>query len=274
MYTYEDITFIIPVKFDTKDRERNLILSVNWLNKIYPFKFIIQESDVDKKFSKIERMLPMSNINYSFYPQLTILFHRTLLLNNMLDMVSTKLVCNFDCDVIMESKNIEAVLEKFNKGEECVYPYTFGDNCLRIKPDAVVEGACSTSTNFYKFVEKFNNKEFIEDPHTSLYGYAVFFNTDVYKNGYGENENFQAWGPEDVERYERFKKLGFRVSHLDNTYKVYHLEHGRGIDSSDSHKMVRNNHRLTKNLGELDRKRLEITYKQYDYVKSRNYGKF
>lgn len=272
MYKYEDITFMIPVKFDTADRERNMVLSVNWLNTIYPFKFIIQESDVDSKFDRIRSKMPMSNINYSFLPQRTTFFQRTLVGNNMLDMVQTSLVCNFDCDVIMEKRNIDAVLDKFNKGYECVYPYTYGNNTLRINRSLVHEGENSLDVNFDKFLQKFVNKELSSEEHTSLYGYAVFLKTKIYKRGYGENENFHAWGPEDIERYNRFKKLGFNVTHLDDVYKIHHLEHHRGIDSLDTHDMVGHNYRLNDHLSGLDRLNLNKTYKKYEYVKNRNYG--
>ena len=52
-FNYNDITFIIPIKIDFEERLRNIILSINYLSKIHPFKIIIKECDIEKKFESI-----------------------------------------------------------------------------------------------------------------------------------------------------------------------------------------------------------------------------
>jgi hypothetical protein len=54
------------------------------------------------------------------------------------------------------------------------------------------------------------------------YGHAIFFKTSAYREAGGENENFISWGPEDQERFYRFKRLNYRLSWTSN--KIYHFE--------------------------------------------------
>ena len=44
-----------------------------------------------------------------------------------------------------------------------------------------------------------------------------------------ENIDFYGWGPEDYERYLRWKKLGLKMSRVDGP--LFHLSHERGSDS-------------------------------------------
>ena len=43
-----------------------------------------------------------------------------------------------------------------------------------------------------------------------------------------ENENFYGWGPEDWERYDRWKNLGYRVRMIDGV--LFHLTHPRDMN--------------------------------------------
>ena len=64
----------------------------------------------------------------------------------------------------------------------------------------------------------------------SEYGHCIFFNTDVYREFGGENEEFISYGPEDKERGIRFKAFTDKIEWLDDV--VFHFEHHRGNDSS------------------------------------------
>ena len=70
------------------------------------------------------------------------------------------------------------------------------------------------------------------------------FNTEKYKKCGGENELFIAYGPEDVERYERFIKIGYKVDRVNDF--VYHLEHHRTPFSDSNNKFFNENNDLYK----------------------------
>jgi hypothetical protein len=54
-------------------------------------------------------------------------------------------------------------------------------------------------------------------------------NKEKYIQGGMENENFLSWGPEDVERRDRFIKLGYKIGSIEG--KLFHLDHSRTFNS-------------------------------------------
>lgn len=65
---------------------------------------------------------------------------------------------------------------------------------------------------------------------SNMLGGAFMVNKKAYVNSGRENERYYGWGPEDGERFHRWKNLGFKVVHSFGN--LYHLSHPRGINSS------------------------------------------
>jgi hypothetical protein len=80
-----------------------------------------------------------------------------------------------------------------------------------------------------------------------------------------ENEKFISYGPEDKERGLRFKMLGYKVEWLNNL--VYHIEHSRGINSSNNNPHIQNNHLLLRMINSLTKSQLTDYYNKIDYIK-------
>jgi hypothetical protein len=268
-YSINDITFIIPVKFDSKDRIRNTILCINWLHNIYNFKFIVKELDRISKFGLLQKKLNSKNIKYIYEENHEDFFHRTRILNDMLEMCDTELVCNLDCDVILDERNIVETIEKFNQGFDFVYPFAFGEyqRCIH-RYNSPEE---SLHEDLETFIRKWKSNQIDQSNSTSQYGHAVFVKTAAYKSCFGENENFRSYAPEDKERFHRFQVFGYRASHLPAGFNVYHLEHHRGSDSNTNNRYFSDNNSLYENLIRLSGEDLLDTYKNYDYVKRRNF---
>ena len=57
-YDLNDVTFIVPLRIDTDDRLRNIILTTSFLLTHFECTIIIKESDSEKKFEQ-----------WSFYPK-------------------------------------------------------------------------------------------------------------------------------------------------------------------------------------------------------------
>ena len=53
-----------------------------------------------------------------------------------------------------------------------------------------------------------------------------------------ENEFMISYGPEDIDRFERFTKLGFNIKRISGI--LYHLDHHIGVNSSDQNKSFLN----------------------------------
>lgn len=276
-FNYNDITFIIPIKIDYIERIRNAILSISFLSKIHPFRIIIKECDYQKKLEPYLSLIKNPNVEYIFEENKNDFFHRTKLLNDMILSANTSIICNFDCDVILEKRNIDKSINLFNSGADVVYPYGYGRNQQRLY--SYTSSTRSSNVNIplpkneddiNEFIKKFENKECVLRDWISHYGHCVFVKTESYIEGFMENELFKSYGPEDGERFIRFKKFGFDVKHLNNGDYVHHLEHPRGNDSGESNKYFGFNKQLYEYLYSLSKEELFEFYKTIPYVKERN----
>lgn len=273
-YTYDDITFIVPIKIDSDIRLINFYYSMMYLKTTHNFKIIVKEVDHEPKLSNIINKIDNPNLKYVFEnikenEKNNFFFHRTKYLNDMIELCDTKIICNFDCDILLQKKNIDQSLNLFNEGVDVVYPYNYGNYQLRIYNHDIFK-----IDGFFNFVQEFNNNNVKTEPWTSAFGHCVMFKSDVYKKGFGENEEFKSYGPEDFERYNRFKKLNFNVKHLNcstDSYYILHMEHPRGKDSDDSNLHFKYNELLRTKLESLNKEELINEYNMFKYVTERNW---
>lgn len=268
-----DTTFIIPVRIDSKDREFNLRFILKYLMDNFDTNIIIKESDDEPRARGIVRKLMVNSdsppyrsdnlifdgLKYIFEGSIDITFHRTRLLNEMIMMADTKVIVNYDCDVFMLP---EAYVEARNAvlaGADLVYPYFEGESQVKVevsdrdflhKPQFLLD--CAKN--------KVNDRLW-----GSRYGHVQFFNREAYITGGMENENFLSYGAEDSERFFRFQKLGYKVERLGNY--IFHLEHARGHNSSNSNPHFKHNDDLFREMMYLSADQLRGYYNTVDYLK-------
>ena len=102
----KNTTFIIPLRVDTGDRLRNVVLSTAFLLNKFDTNVIIEEVDEDSKFQQyaapqLEKLVDdMSSITLLYEESKDPIFHRTRILNDMLMESKTDVVVNYDTDVI------------------------------------------------------------------------------------------------------------------------------------------------------------------------------
>jgi hypothetical protein len=256
--TYKDITFIIPLRCESNDRVRNLYICLNWIKKQFNSPVIVKESNTTPMGESICKNF--DNTKYIFEQTTDSVFHRTKLLNDMLDLCQTKFISNFDCDVILPKENVDLSLSYLNNGIDFVYPYSLGNYQKRIQ-----------NSDWTKFNKCLDLLSLNTDEWTSYYGHCFFAKTDIYKKAFGENENFYSYGPEDQERYFRFKKLGYSVTHLPEKHYVYHIEHTRTPNSCNNNPKFKHNLSLNNMLSLLNKEETIEHYKNLEYVKERKY---
>ena len=226
----KDVTFIIPLQIETDDRLRNIILTTSFLLNTFDTNVIIKEVDEEPIFQQwalpaIKRIVgDTSGLNYIFekHNRNDDAFHRTKVLNDMVLLADTKIVVNYDSDIILP---VSSYLEAVEKLKTCdvVYPYRFGERGERkVKLDTQFDNKPAIDT----FEQHPEIKAYLESgydenalagkyfyyPHQqgegwAEYGMVQFFNKQVYLDGYLENENFIAYAPEDVERHHRWSVL-------------------------------------------------------------------
>ena len=279
-FDLDKCTFIIPLRIETADRMRNILTILIYLTRNFNTRVIVKEVDKESVYER--EVLPLlkqalepemlSCIDHIFEKSDDFTFHRTKILNDMLWMVDTPVVCNYDSDIILPVESYINATNMISKGwvhpdveggepVKVVYPYGFGTYQLQCHVgDEHVTDFINSGFNF----EAFNGRLREWD---AKYGFCQFFDTEEYKKLGGENENFIAYGYEDDERYYRFNLLS-SVARI--TEQVFHLEHGRTKNSWFNNPHCEDNKSLWEILKVKGKKSLTKYYEEVDYIKRRN----
>lgn len=222
----KDVTFTIPVLFDHMDRKGNLDLSLFMLQSAFDTNFIICEQGGNRfaytgKWSK-------------YLQSPSKVFHRTKMLNEMCNVAETPYIVNWDCDVIIPPMQLLMAVEELRAGADVVYPY--GGGFARM-----------SRVSWLPKLQKHHDIGIVgdatfrgrEEGHNSVGG-AVMFNKSAFIDGGMENENFISFGPEDCERHDRFKMLGFDIRRVKGA--LFHVDHYVGPNSSTRNPYFKANH--------------------------------
>lgn len=265
MLNLKDTTFIIPISIESEDREKNAMINLSYLCKHLETNITIFEVGSEPKLDRILSKIDTSKcqINYLYDNNVDQIFHRTKFLNIMLDTVKTKVVVNYDIDVLLKPEVYEKCQQHILNGQDLVYPYFFGNSQYQVY---------YTGRDKIESTMDLNTLDILDyNICRSEYGQCQFFNTESYKKGGMENEGFISYAPEDQERGYRFKKLDYNV--MWNNDFIYHIEHTRGINSSNKNPMMDINNKLFEFIKSLTKEQLIEYYKNIEYLKKyKKYG--
>ena len=259
MKNLEQTTFIIPLLIENQDRYSNANITLRYLNKHLKTNVIIYEVSKDG-VSRLDFLKELPNLNIQHSIQVCEeSFHRTKYLNIMLDQVKTPVVVNYDIDVLLEPETYalsqELILARTAK---MLFPYGFGNFQKRIEQN------CNKGYFLRTLDLSTIDKQFLI-PAPSQFGHCFFIGTDLYRKVGGENENFISWGPEDKERPVRMETLGYGPSWISTSY-VYHLEHGRGVDSGNLNPHLKHNEELFQKILKMNKPELQEYYRNQEYL--------
>jgi len=218
----QDMTFLIPIRLDSIARLENLIIAVDYIEKSFVTNITVLEGS-NRNNGIIQKMLG-KKIKYVFQEDKDPIFYRTMYLNKMIQLVDSKFLGIWDADVIIDKKQIVDSISNLRNGDiDIAYPY---------------DGEFLDTTEIMKnlYVRKKNigvlhkNKNKMYLPYGNKHiGGAIIVNKEKYEAAGGENEKFYGWGPEDFERYARWKNLNYRI--YRSSGPLYHLSHPRSINS-------------------------------------------
>lgn len=262
MNNLEYVTFIIPTFIESSDRLSNAKSTLGYLNKWFKTNVIIHELIDD--FSRLDFINDLKNLNIIHLTEKRngMNYHRTRQLNEMLNLVKTPICVNYDIDVILPIDSyIKSQDMILNQNIDVVYPYGEGTWQKR-----VYQNFDRTEFN-NSFEYKLIDKNF--DLWSACVGHCFFIKTDLYKKCGGENENFIAYGPEDVERYERFSKLQFSLQRIDDY--IIHFEHYRTPFSHEGNVDFNKNQKIYEYLSKMSKLELVEYYKVVDYLEKYNF---
>ena len=244
----KDVTFTIPIHRDHNDRKHNLDLTVCMLQRHFDCEIIVMEQGGNhfKYFSQWCRYIQFDE------PR----FRRTEMLNKMAQMSTTRIICNYDADIIIPPLQMLKAIEILRNGADMVFPY---DGRF----------ARMSRTPWFKKLERsldigiaagesFSGMK--ESDNRASVGGCVLFNKQSFLDGGGENERIVIWGPEDAERDFRFRKLGFSVERVNGC--LFHIDHFVGPNSGNSHPYVKSNHAEWQKVQGMNRAEM------WEYVKS------
>jgi hypothetical protein len=216
-----DVTFIIPVYYDHYHRRQNLLLTLAFLRSNFMTNIIIGEY-AGYNFEFLSDYIGYKYIDLSY-------FHRTKMINDLVKLSRTHIVVNWDADNICDPVNIIESVNAIRNGADISYP--FNGDVIRV-PRHMFADALSLDVKDIK-VGICERKGF------NSVGHAVVMNKQSFINAGMENENFITWGPEDGERYNRYKILGLNIHRA--SWPMFHLDHYIGTNSSSNHEWFRQN---------------------------------
>ena len=275
-------TYLIPLRVETPDRLRNIITVLLYLIKNIRAPIIVKEFDTESiyeasvlpQISQIATEEELSQITHVFEQSDEFVFHRTRLINDMIMMADTPIVCNYDCDVLLPFQTHFYANTFLTKGYrppevpkdtplqtvKVVYPYGYGMFQNQVfADDNTVSNFINSNFNFHAFDGKLR-------PYDAKFGFCQFFNREEYIRLGMENENFISYGYEDDERYHRFNMCSdvVRINDL-----IYHLEHKRSENSWFTNPHIEGNRKEWDKLKFYGKEKIEKYYQNIDYMKRR-----
>ena len=129
----KQLTFLLPCRIESDDRLRNVVTSVTYLLKTFPESYVIlKEVDVESNFKqyalpKIKKYTDTSQLTHVFEQSGEKFFHKTRILNDLLFESKTKVVYNYDVDVVVPKLSCEIAYQNIMENNcDVVYPFGCG----------------------------------------------------------------------------------------------------------------------------------------------------
>ena len=217
-----DTTFLMTTYLDSPDRFLNTTTNIDYLRyicdtNIHLVEYSEQPHEDEYDVDKYE-WFDIFSIDY---------WHRPKILNNMAEKVETINLAILDVDILLQRHQLVQALNEMHT-IDLLLPYN--GEYLEMTKEAVDLFIKHYDLNIPSLT-KMCKQRFNIDDYLGVGG-CMFFKTDVYMEGGGENEYFKGWGCEDEEIYERFFRLGYNVAHLRDCGPIHHMYHPRRKEDS------------------------------------------
>lgn len=217
----ERVTFIIPLRVDSKERERNLDIVIEMLVKIKNADILILEGDQHSCYS-LKKEYPQ--VKYHFVSDFDPIFHRTKYLNWLFKQAEGSVVGVWDTDVVMPEEQINEAIQLIRNGK-AMMSFPYDGRFYLLSPD---KSHLFEKERFYTNLYR-EMKDIPLGLGAHSVGGAFLVNRKVYLQAGGENEHFYGWGQEDAERVKRMEILDLPVSRVQGP--LFHLYHPRNENS-------------------------------------------
>lgn len=216
-----ELTIVIPVRMDSKEREENLRAILPYLISYTYATILVMEVDEEQKFFLKNTD---KRIKYYFKKDTDVIFHHTRYRNELLIRSETNIIAIWDADVFLTVSQLKAGIEWVKKGVTMCIPYD--GRAFYLSP----EDSINARKNLYRYINNCEEESLIPLLGRPSVGGVFIINKQRYLQAGGENENIYGWGPEDVERVKRMEILEEPVERVSGP--LFHLYHPRGINST------------------------------------------
>jgi len=246
MINLRDTTFMIPLKVESEDRKKIIVLVVRYILKHLDTNIIICEEGPNAIFPTLMDQSWGNRLTYIFRKNDDNIFHKTKNLNIMAKRAKTPIIVSQDSDVIFYPHQYLSAAQLI-RGNIVDFCYPFNKPNHRVLTKFHNQFASTLSLTGIEPYVSF-------DHHSPPPGGCFFMNKQKFIDGGMENENFMSWGPEDVERRDRFIKLGYKIASSEG--KLFHLEHSRTFNSDTTNPKFKHNEAEYKKIQGFSREQL------------------
>lgn len=256
----KDCTFTIPVRVDTDERRENLHLVLDYLDHHFDTNIIIiEESGVAQLRHLGDRFTFIHTPSDQEY------FHRTRILNIAAHKATTKIIANYDTDVLIPPDQILGAVRKIRAGElHGCWPY--GGMFINVNRELIPIIRSRMSIEFLGDDPREMDPMRAYMLNEFSFGGAIFWDKHAFISGGMENETFKSWGYEDNERVTRFGKLGFKLGRVPGP--LFHLDHPRGVNSSESNSWIAINAKEQAAVDSMDEETLRTYVRNWGWTRN------
>lgn len=229
----KDVSVLIPMRLDSLDRLDNLLYVVNYLIKYFDINVYVLHAD-RRQHNYLARLMP-EECNYTFMEDIDPIFHRTRYINMLYRMCKSPILAIWDADVILAPNQVEYAVNslRYNDCEVC-FPYD--GKFLNVDP---ILKDCFESSQLDVDLLIRNQSKMNVLYNNIQNGGAFFISKEAFLYSKGENVFFYGWGPEDWNRLEKWRVLGYRI--IRSQGPLFHLHHSRDINGDYSSYFQRKN---------------------------------
>lgn len=218
MIDLKNTTFIIPIRIDNFDRQKNILTTLTYLFNFFDTNIKLWEVDSDQKLDYLYEQFP--KCDYKFIKTNDPHFQKAKIINDMVKTVKTNIICIYDIDIIL-------------------YPYQYISSVIGIENG--MDLVLSYNMNYYNIPKKYHRqvrkeKSILNLPinnfmliSSKAVGGCVFFNINKFNEIGMMNENMKSLGGQDDELIIRSKKLGLKFWYINDF--LLHLDHNREKES-------------------------------------------
>lgn len=219
-----DVSVLIPLRLDSLDRLENLLYVVNYLLRYFDSNVYVLHADKETH-NYVKGLLP-KKCNYTFMEDIDPVFHRTYYINRLYEMTASPILAIWDADVIVSPEQVEYSVYSIRKNIcEVCFPYdgTF------LNVDSILKDMFNSKCYDIEFLNR--NVCKMNRLYNNIQNGGVFFiSRDAFIKSKFEDESFYGWGPEDWNRVEKWRILGYRIFRAKGV--LYHLCHSRDINGN------------------------------------------